>query len=189
MRGIGSLYGRYSELGWSRIGLAMREDDGGNWFTKWQVELPPPEELTPLTQSLITPDLALAFDIGRGPSSSNNSISVVGAKQRHLLPSPPPPPQTLSSPRRPRSAPRRFPSARLRRLRRPQGAHRHPTPRQEFVPSRALSRLRHCGGRCGGRWLSSRFSVRWLSQCGYRRGCFARGRWWRRRLRREGLRA
>ncbi|KAL3755101.1 hypothetical protein ACJRO7_002207 [Eucalyptus globulus] len=75
----------------------MREDDAGNWFTKWQVELPPPEELTPLTQSLITPDLALAFDIGRGPSSSNNSISLVGAKQRHLLPSPTPLPQQLSS--------------------------------------------------------------------------------------------
>ncbi|XP_030453021.2 transcription factor MYBC1-like [Syzygium oleosum] len=70
----------------------MREDDG-DWFSKWEFQLPPPEELTPLTQSLITPDLALAFDIGRGPSTSNNSVSVVNGKQRH----PPPPPQHLSS--------------------------------------------------------------------------------------------
>ncbi|KAF8043698.1 hypothetical protein BT93_A1878 [Corymbia citriodora subsp. variegata] len=70
----------------------MREEDG-NWFAKWELQLPPPEELTPLTQSLITPDLALAFDIRRGPSTSNNSVSVVNAKQHH----PPPPPPQLSS--------------------------------------------------------------------------------------------
>lgn len=40
----------------------MREEDS-NWFAKWEEELPSPEELTPLSQSLITPDLALAFDI------------------------------------------------------------------------------------------------------------------------------
>lgn len=40
----------------------MREEDS-NWFSKWEEELPPPEELMPLSQSLITPDLALAFNI------------------------------------------------------------------------------------------------------------------------------
>ncbi|KAL6532864.1 hypothetical protein OROGR_013824 [Orobanche gracilis] len=46
----------------------MREDDS-NWFSKWEDELPSPEELMPLSQSLITPDLALAFNI------SNPNIS------------------------------------------------------------------------------------------------------------------
>lgn len=40
----------------------MREEDS-NWFSKWEDELPSPEELMPLSQSLITPDLALAFNI------------------------------------------------------------------------------------------------------------------------------
>ncbi|CAI9761192.1 unnamed protein product [Fraxinus pennsylvanica] len=40
----------------------MREEDS-NWFAKWEEELPSPEELMPLSQSLITPDLALFFDI------------------------------------------------------------------------------------------------------------------------------
>lgn len=40
----------------------MREEDS-NWFSKWEDELPAPEELMPLSQSLITPDLALAFNI------------------------------------------------------------------------------------------------------------------------------
>ncbi|VVB13284.1 unnamed protein product [Arabis nemorensis] len=41
----------------------MREEEDSNWFTKWEEELPSPEELIPLTQSLITPDLAIAFDL------------------------------------------------------------------------------------------------------------------------------
>ncbi|CAH9068893.1 unnamed protein product [Cuscuta epithymum] len=40
----------------------MREDDS-NWFAKWEDELPSPDELTPISQTLITPDLAIAFDI------------------------------------------------------------------------------------------------------------------------------
>ncbi|KAL0346141.1 UNVERIFIED_CONTAM: Transcription factor MYBC1 [Sesamum radiatum] len=40
----------------------MREEDS-NWFSKWEEELPSPEELMPLSQSLITPDLAIAFNI------------------------------------------------------------------------------------------------------------------------------
>ncbi|KAL6540700.1 Transcription factor mybc1 [Orobanche minor] len=54
----------------------MREDDS-NWFSKWEDELPSPEELMPLSQSLITPDLALAFNI------SNPNIT-------HAPPPPPP---------------------------------------------------------------------------------------------------
>ncbi|VFQ67515.1 unnamed protein product [Cuscuta campestris] len=47
----------------------MREDES-NWFAKWEDELPSPDELTPLSQTLITPDLALAFDIPN-PQSQN----------------------------------------------------------------------------------------------------------------------
>ncbi|KAI4381565.1 hypothetical protein MLD38_007626 [Melastoma candidum] len=39
----------------------MREED---WM--WEEQLPPPEDLMPISQSLITPDLALAFDIPSG---------------------------------------------------------------------------------------------------------------------------
>ncbi|KFK42319.1 myb family transcription factor [Arabis alpina] len=41
----------------------MREDNQ-NWFIKWEEELPSPEELIPISQTLITPHLALAFQIG-----------------------------------------------------------------------------------------------------------------------------
>jgi len=47
----------------------MREDES-NWFSKWEEELPSPEELMPLSQTLITPHLAVAFDITN--SSQNN---------------------------------------------------------------------------------------------------------------------
>ncbi|KAI7997184.1 Transcription factor MYBC1 [Camellia lanceoleosa] len=60
----------------------MREDDS-NWFSKWEDELPSPEELMPLSQTLITPDLAIAFDI-RNPNNTPQ-------------PPPPPPLQTPSS--------------------------------------------------------------------------------------------
>lgn len=40
----------------------MREDES-NWFSKWEDDLPSPEDLMPLSQTLITPDLAIAFDI------------------------------------------------------------------------------------------------------------------------------
>nr|XP_043620426.1 transcription factor MYBC1-like [Erigeron canadensis] len=42
-----------------------------NWFSKWEDQLPKPEELIPISQTLITPDLALAFDI-IGSTSQNN---------------------------------------------------------------------------------------------------------------------
>lgn len=49
----------------------MREEDS-NWFSRWEEELPSPEELMPLSQTLITPDLALAFDI-RNPNPNTNT--------------------------------------------------------------------------------------------------------------------
>ncbi|KVI12094.1 Homeodomain-like protein [Cynara cardunculus var. scolymus] len=49
----------------------MREDDS-NWFSKWEEQLPKPEELMPLTQTLITPDLAIAFDIGTSHTPQNH---------------------------------------------------------------------------------------------------------------------
>lgn len=48
----------------------MREEES-NWFAKWEEQLPPPEELMPLSQTLITPDLAIAFDI-RNPNQAPN---------------------------------------------------------------------------------------------------------------------
>ncbi|KAL0453244.1 UNVERIFIED_CONTAM: Transcription factor MYBC1 [Sesamum latifolium] len=68
----------------------MREEDS-NWFSKWEDELPPPEELMPLSQSLITPDLALAFNI---PSA------------HHHTPPPPPshPPQSAALSSQPNSS-------------------------------------------------------------------------------------
>lgn len=62
----------------------MREDDS-NWFSKWDQELPSPDELMPLSQTLITPDLALAFDIRNPDSSINNN------NNNHHPPPPPPP--------------------------------------------------------------------------------------------------
>ncbi|KAK8928944.1 Two-component response regulator ARR1 [Platanthera zijinensis] len=53
------------------------EEAEPTWFARWEEELPSPEELMPLSQSLITPDLALAFDI---------------PTQDHSSPPPPPPP-------------------------------------------------------------------------------------------------
>ncbi|KAL5546727.1 hypothetical protein UlMin_006414 [Ulmus minor] len=69
-------------------------DDESNWFARWEDELPSPEELMPLSQTLITPDLAVAFDIGNpNGNAGNNSPSQV--------PAPVPP---LSSPLPPSSA-------------------------------------------------------------------------------------
>ncbi|KAF8106592.1 hypothetical protein N665_0137s0044 [Sinapis alba] len=66
----------------------MREDDT-DWFTRWEEELPSPEELIPLSQSLISPDLALAFDI-RIPGNS-------GQPHHHHHHQSTPPPQLPSS--------------------------------------------------------------------------------------------
>lgn len=59
----------------------MREEEG-SWFARWEEELPSPEELMPLSQTLITPDLALAFDI---PTSNSPP-----APSLHHQPPPPP---------------------------------------------------------------------------------------------------
>ncbi|KAE8653852.1 CIP111-like protein [Hibiscus syriacus] len=68
----------------------MREEDS-NWFSRWEEELPSPEELMPLSQSLITPNLALAFDI-RNPNH---------AQQQQQQPPPPPPSSALQPPSQP----------------------------------------------------------------------------------------
>ncbi|XWS57180.1 hypothetical protein CRYUN_Cryun09bG0151200 [Craigia yunnanensis] len=60
----------------------MREEDS-NWFSRWEEELPSPEELMPLSQTLITPDLALAFDL-RNPNHHHHQQP----------PSPPAPPSS-----------------------------------------------------------------------------------------------
>ncbi|CAN0890638.1 Transcription factor MYBC1 [Linum grandiflorum] len=62
----------------------MRDDDS-NWFARWDEELPSPDELMPITQTLITPDLALAFDIRTTSTTAVNQP----------LPTPPPPPPPL----------------------------------------------------------------------------------------------
>lgn len=71
----------------------MREDES-NWFAKWEEELPSPDELMPLSQTLITPDLAIAFDI-------RNLTSPHHHHHHHLLqqqpPTPPPPAQNTPS--------------------------------------------------------------------------------------------
>lgn len=50
----------------------MREINDGesNWFSKWEDELPSPQDLTPLSQTLITPHLAIAFNI-HNPNNNN----------------------------------------------------------------------------------------------------------------------
>ncbi|XP_048538923.1 transcription factor MYBC1-like [Triticum urartu] len=52
----------------------MREEEEPSWFARFDEDLPAPDELMPLSQSLITRDLAAAFDIptthgGGGPLS------------------------------------------------------------------------------------------------------------------------
>ncbi|XP_076908013.1 transcription factor MYBC1-like [Bidens hawaiensis] len=64
----------------------MREDES-NWFSKWEDQLPKHEELIPISQTLITPDLAIAFDIG----SSHNP-------QTHPYHTHHQQPQTISTP-------------------------------------------------------------------------------------------
>ncbi|KAK3405359.1 hypothetical protein EUGRSUZ_K01670 [Eucalyptus grandis] len=77
----------------------MREEDS-NWFSKWEDELPSPDELTPLSQTLITPDLALAFDIPTPPHANPSPTS----PPRHPPPTPTnhsghlPPPSSVTQP-------------------------------------------------------------------------------------------
>ncbi|XP_042421072.1 transcription factor MYBC1-like [Zingiber officinale] len=62
--------------------MRMSEEEESSWFARWEEQLPSPEELMPLSQTLITPDLALAFDI---PLSAPNQLP------------PPPPPFDIDS--------------------------------------------------------------------------------------------
>ncbi|KAH7854272.1 hypothetical protein Vadar_011999 [Vaccinium darrowii] len=71
----------------------MREDES-NWFSKWEEELPSPEELMPLSQTLITPDLAMAFDIPNPSTTTSNNPQLL---HQTLTPPPPPPNNTTSS--------------------------------------------------------------------------------------------
>ncbi|OMP09343.1 hypothetical protein COLO4_05571 [Corchorus olitorius] len=71
----------------------MREEDS-NWFARWEEELPSPEELMPLSQTLITPDLAIAFDI-RNPNHQQRPPSQQA---------PPPPSSAAQPPSQPTSA-------------------------------------------------------------------------------------
>ncbi|CAM8933637.1 unnamed protein product [Rhodiola kirilowii] len=61
----------------------MKEDDS-NWFSRWEEQLPSPEELMPLSQTLITPHLALVFDL-HGTNS-------------HSTPPPAPTPSSIAHP-------------------------------------------------------------------------------------------
>ncbi|XP_010938840.1 transcription factor MYBC1 [Elaeis guineensis] len=75
----------------------MREEEEANWFARWEEQLPSPEELMPLSQTLITPDLALAFDIPTVRSNPNPNPSL---HHHHPAPSlhPPPPPPSSQPP-------------------------------------------------------------------------------------------
>ncbi|CAH9062274.1 unnamed protein product [Cuscuta europaea] len=64
----------------------MIEEDS-NWFVKWEEQLPSPDELMPISQTLISPHLAIAFDIRNAPNSCSS----------HLPPPPPPPLSTTPS--------------------------------------------------------------------------------------------
>ncbi|CAL9153643.1 unnamed protein product [Musa hybrid cultivar] len=70
-----------------RRGGGMREEEETEWFARWEEHLPSPEELTPLSQTLITPALAIAFDI---PIPADGNPSPIMSP--HFLHRPLPPP-------------------------------------------------------------------------------------------------
>ncbi|GER37993.1 homeodomain-like superfamily protein [Striga asiatica] len=78
----------------------MREDDS-NWFPRWGEELPPPEELTPLSQTLITPDLAMAFNIHapHAPPRPNSSAELESPERSAAATGSDEPARTLKRPR------------------------------------------------------------------------------------------
>ncbi|KAE9588668.1 putative transcription factor MYB-HB-like family [Lupinus albus] len=61
----------------------MREEDS-NWFSRWEEKLPSPEELMPLSQTLITSDLAIAFNIKTNNHNNNNNIIQKQQQSLHL---------------------------------------------------------------------------------------------------------
>ncbi|WJX37730.1 hypothetical protein P8452_25466 [Trifolium repens] len=66
----------------------MREDDS-NWFSRWEEQLPSPDELMPLSQTQITPDLAIAFDIRNNINNNThntiNNINHTNPQQQQQL--------------------------------------------------------------------------------------------------------
>ncbi|CAA7028793.1 unnamed protein product [Microthlaspi erraticum] len=72
----------------------MREDNP-NWFVRWEEELPSPEELIPISQTLITPHLALAFQIG---SPNNLGSKKTAFYHQKLQPVAAPTPTTTTPP-------------------------------------------------------------------------------------------
>ncbi|KAK4784243.1 hypothetical protein SAY86_018611 [Trapa natans] len=77
----------------------MKESDDSNnnnnirWSSKWEEdELPSPDELMPLSQSLITPDLALAFDISTNLTLQTPPLPPPPRPSVHHLSQPPLPP-------------------------------------------------------------------------------------------------
>lgn len=74
----------------------MREDES-NWFTKWEEQLPSPDELMPLSQTLITPHLAIAFHINSTTSTIPIHIPIPPPQVHHNSPPPLPPFQSPNS--------------------------------------------------------------------------------------------
>ncbi|RZR94161.1 hypothetical protein BHM03_00022821 [Ensete ventricosum] len=71
------------------------EEESSSWFARWEEQLPSQEELMPLSQTLITPDLAIAFDIpvatAAAPPGANQNP---GLSIHHLPASSRPPPHS-----------------------------------------------------------------------------------------------
>ncbi|WOL15784.1 hypothetical protein Cni_G24565 [Canna indica] len=74
----------------------MRDEEETSWFARWEEQLPSPEELMPISQTLITPDLAIAFDIPLSPANHNPSLLSLHPPPVSPL-RPPPPPSDLDS--------------------------------------------------------------------------------------------
>lgn len=73
-------------------------DDESNWFSKWEEQLPSPDELMPLSQTLITPHLAVAFDITNNPLINTATGTVPAQQVHHNLQAQPQLPPPLQSP-------------------------------------------------------------------------------------------
>lgn len=66
----------------------MRDvEESSNWFSKWEEQLPSPDELMPLNQSLITPNLLAAFNLTPNPNPNPNTNTLLFTN-----------PQTLKNP-------------------------------------------------------------------------------------------
>ena len=73
----------------------MREETP-NWLVRWEEELPSLEELIPISQTLITPHLALAFQIGSHNNHSSPKRTVAMYHQK-LQPAATPTPTMMNS--------------------------------------------------------------------------------------------